>query len=83
MDNDTLVFVEVVGFPGGLLTPVRAVREHGNCYRLLESSRDPEHDVWKFTEGAIVQCERHEFSEGEYGLVAVATCICADGARGL
>jgi hypothetical protein len=77
MDYDTLVFVEVVGFPGGLLTPVRAAREHGTCHRLLESSSDPEHDVWAFSEGVIVRCERREFSKGEYGLVAVATCTCA------
>jgi len=77
MDHETLVFVEVLHFPGGLLTPVRAVREHGNCHRLLESSSDPEHDVWAFDQGAIVHCERREFSEGEYDLVAIATCTCA------
>jgi hypothetical protein len=77
MENDSLVFVEVVDFPGGLLTPVRAARQHRDCYRLLESSNDPEHDVWRFTKGAVVRCVRREFSAGEYGLVAVATCSCA------
>jgi hypothetical protein len=77
MDYDTLVFVEVEGIPGGGLAPVRAARQHGSCYRLLESSSDPEHFVWKFAEGVTVQCERRKFSEGEYDLVAVATCTCA------
>jgi hypothetical protein len=90
MDYDALVFVEVLGFPGGQLTPVRARHEHGSCYRLLDASSDPEHDVWAFQSDAVVRCERREFGAGETDLVAVATCACAadgrnapkDGVRG-
>jgi hypothetical protein len=77
MDHDALVFVEVRDFPGGQLTPVRARREHGSCYRLLDASSDPEHDVWAFESDAVVRCERREFGVGESDLVAVAKCGCA------
>jgi hypothetical protein len=30
--DEELIFVEVVGFPGGCLNPVRATCEHGSCY---------------------------------------------------
>jgi hypothetical protein len=81
MDGDTLVFVDVVGFPGGNLTPVRAAHEHGSCYQLLESSSDPEHFVWAFERGTTVRCERREFSEGEFDLVAVGSCTCTADSR--
>lgn len=73
---EQLVYINVIGFPGGLLQPVRATLEHAFCYRLLESSQDPDHDNWEFQEGDVVQCRHQEFSEGELGLIAVALCKC-------
>ena len=31
----------------------------------------PEHEVWEFQPGQIVECETHRFEEGASGLVAV------------
>ena len=72
-----LIYVQVLNFPGGLLQPTRALHMHNMCYWVLESSDDPEHDVWEFEEGDVVRCEAKEFSEGEPGLFAVAICTCS------
>ena len=64
------IFINVIDFPGGLLTPVKAFRQFSNYYKILEESDDPDHDVWEFTKGDIVKCEKIQFSEGEFGLVA-------------
>ena len=74
MKNTTLIYVAVEGLGVELWQPVQAVLEHGNCYRVLESSPDPEHDYWQFSSGDIVRCESHTFAEGEHGLVARGRC---------
>ena len=28
--------------------PVQSIHEHENCYRIPDSSNDPEHDYWQF-----------------------------------
>ena len=74
MEEHTLIYVVVEGFPGGLLQPVKSVHLHGDCYRVLESSPDPEHDYWQFSSGDEVRCESHTFAEGEVGLIARDKC---------
>lgn len=54
--------------------PVQAVHEHENCYRILESSDDPEHDYWQFTFDEVVVCEINKFAENEFGLIAIKKC---------
>ena len=70
MSDYCLIYVRVKNFPGGLLQPVKAQRLGNDSYRILESSIDPEHDIWEFTEGDIVRCKEYSFSEGEIGLLA-------------
>ena len=72
-----LIYVRVLHFPGGLLQPVQAELVHGNCYRVVDSSDDPEHDVWEFGAGDVVHCGSTVFAEGEVGLVADGACTCA------
>jgi len=72
-----IIYVNVLGFPDGLLTPVQGVKKHGVCYELLEESEDPEHDHWEFTKGEVVSCEKVQFGEGEFGLVAKQCCTCS------
>jgi hypothetical protein len=73
---EQLIYVQVLHFPGGLLQPTRALHMHDMCYQILESSDDPEHEVWEFGKGAVVRCETREFSEEEIGLLAVTVCAC-------
>lgn len=54
--------------------PVQSVHEHENCYRVLESSNDPEHDYWQFSLNDVVRCEEYKFAENEFGLIAVEKC---------
>lgn len=56
---------------------VAAEHQHGHCYRVLESSEDPEHFYRQFESGDVVRCEVNEFYEGETGLIAVSECNCA------
>ena len=78
---EQLIYVQVLNFPGGLLQPTRALHMHDMCYRVLESSDDPEHDVWAFEEDTVVQCETKEFGDGETGLIAVTVCACSAFSR--
>lgn len=76
-----LIYIRVLDFPAGLLQAVQAVHVHGSCYRMTESSDDPDHDPWEFESGDIVQCNTVVFSEGETGLVGVAACSCSGNVR--
>lgn len=68
--------VNVIGYPGKSWHPVEAEYQHSNCYLVLESSDDPEHENWQFEHGDVVHCELNEFYEGETGLIAVSKCDC-------
>jgi len=76
MNNHTQIYVAVLDHPGGCWQPVRATAQPCGCFRILDKSDDPEHDVWEYTEGDSVQCEALEFHEGEVGLVARRKCAC-------
>ena len=78
MNAVRLIYVDVKGYPVKIWNPVRATHVHGGCYRVLESSPDPEHEYWEFKEGDVVRCETYAFSEGEEGLVARARCECGE-----
>lgn len=54
--------------------PVQASQEHENCYKILESSSDPEHDYWQFTLNDVVICRAYKFAENEFGLIALEKC---------
>jgi hypothetical protein len=71
-----IIYVDVQGYPVKIWNPVQSTHMHDNCYRVLESSPDPEHEYWEFEDGDIVCCESHNFAEGETGLIAVAKCEC-------
>ncbi len=53
---------------------VQAVHEHRNCYRIIESSSDPEHEYWQFSFDETVSCNSNQFAENEFGLIAVEKC---------
>ena len=74
MENFDLIYVDVKGYPVKVWQPVKAVRVHENCYRILESSSDPEHGYWQFSYNDVVRCEKSYFSEDESGLIAFAIC---------
>jgi hypothetical protein len=71
-----LIYVAVRGDPVDVWAPVKAVHEHGDCYRVMGSSPDPGHDHWQFSSGDIVRCESYTSYEGEAGLVARSGCEC-------
>jgi hypothetical protein len=54
--------------------PIRSVHEHGNYYRIIESSSDPEHEYWQFGFDEVVDCKNNKFAENEFGLIAVEKC---------
>lgn len=54
--------------------PVRPVHIRENCYRILESSSDPEHEYRQFSLNESVRCANREFAENEFGLIAVEKC---------
>lgn len=54
--------------------PVRAIHEHEDCYRIIDTNPDPEHFYLRFSFGDIVQCKENEFAENEFGLIAVEKC---------
>ena len=77
MSDTTLIYVSVTTYthPNTLdWYPVKAFHEHENCYRILESSADPEHEYWKFSLNEIVRCYDYKFAENEFGLIAVEKC---------
>lgn len=74
MEEFTLIYVAVKGYSVDVWQPVKAIHIHDNCFRILESSSDPEHDYWEFSYDDVVRCENYIFSEGENGLVARSKC---------
>jgi hypothetical protein len=78
MNNQTLIYIDVKGYPGKHWLAVQSIKMHENCYKVLEESEDPEHEYWEYTLGDIVRCETNEFAEGEFGLIAVSKCECQD-----
>ena len=77
MFEKTLIYVSVESYNQSntiIWHPVQAVHEHKNCYRVLESSVDPEHEYWQFSFNEIVKCDEHEFAKNEFGLIAVEKC---------
>lgn len=54
------------------LEAVRAVQVGSDRFRLLESSPDPEHHYWGYSEGDEVVCVEVEFAPGERGYVVAA-----------
>lgn len=77
MSDEILIYISVkhCDYPKDIdWYPVQSVRVHGNCYRILESSSDPEHEYRQFSQDEIVRCDNQEFSENEFGLIAVEKC---------
>ena len=62
------IYVRLVGRPE-TLDAVRAVELGLGRFRLLESSPDPEHNYWGYSEGDEVLCSEVEFAPGERGYV--------------
>ncbi len=71
-----LVYVNVIGFPGGNLEPVEALHVHGECFKILGENDDNEHFPWEFVTGEVVKCENVKFYEDESGLVTKSKCEC-------
>ena len=77
MSEQTLIYISVSTYdhPNTLIwQPVRAVHEHGNCYRIMESSSDCEHEYWQYAFNDIVICNNNKFAENEFGLIAIEKC---------
>lgn len=71
-DSDSLIiYVRLVERPENL-EAVRAVKLGPDRFRLLESSPDPEHHYWGYSEGDEVVCVEVEFAPGERGYVVEA-----------
>lgn len=66
-----IIYVRLVECPDDL-EPVRAVKLGSGSFRLLESSPDPEHHYWGYSEGDEVVCSEVEFAPGERGFVVEA-----------
>ncbi|TLU66926.1 hypothetical protein FE810_05315 [Thalassotalea litorea] len=75
---EQLIYVNVVGFPDGNLEPVKAIYQHGSCFRIVGVNDDDEHFPWEFITGEIVTCEKVSFYEDESGLVAKQKCRCTN-----
>ncbi|HLM59216.1 MAG TPA: hypothetical protein VK308_00290 [Pyrinomonadaceae bacterium] len=69
-----LIYVAVDGYNVEVWSPVDAVPEHDDCYRIVTVNDDPEHWYPQFDFGDVVRCENHTFAEGEFGLVAREKC---------
>jgi len=73
MFKKTLIYISVEGSIQHWY-PIQAIREHENCYRIVDMNPDPEHFYLQFAFDEIVLCEEHKFAEGEFGLVARGKC---------
>ena len=77
MSEKTLIYISANTYnhPNTLSwIPVNAIHEHENCYRITESSSDPEHEYWQFTFDDVVDCKNNKFAENEFGLIAFEKC---------
>ena len=69
-----LIYVAIEDRNVEIWSPVDAVPEHDDCYRIVTVNDDPEHWYPQFDFGDVVRCEIHTFAEGEFGLVAREKC---------
>jgi hypothetical protein len=77
MSEKTLIYVSVTTYSNPNTFswfPVQSFHEHENCYRIIESSSDPEHEYWEFTLNDVVSCRNNKFAEGEFGLTVFEKC---------
>lgn len=68
-----IIYISIIDGRGSL-EAVKADRLHGNCFRLLQSSEDPEHYDWEYSAGDVVHCREVVFAPGEWGYLAVERC---------